>query len=155
MSWRDFILAMALYTAEEIMSVGFSAYWPRVLIACSIVGRSQAPEKVTVTDLFNLRGIDVGLVNVPYLLARYLRLFTSGRKQGDMIFRAPGREGKHVASAVASKAAENAHVADKGAPAVLAPVVEEDVHEIQGALGEQRERIRQCIHEYDTTYSVD
>ncbi|GJU21106.1 hypothetical protein Tco_1154448 [Tanacetum coccineum] len=55
------------------------------LIACSVAGRSQAPEKVTVTDLFYLRGMDVGSVNVPYLLARYLRLFASGRKQGAMI----------------------------------------------------------------------
>ncbi|GKA45323.1 hypothetical protein Tco_0738119 [Tanacetum coccineum] len=52
------------------------------LIACSIAGRSQAPEKVTVTDLFYLRGMDVGSVNVPYLLARYLRLFAAGRKSG-------------------------------------------------------------------------
>ncbi|GJW03682.1 hypothetical protein Tco_1562538 [Tanacetum coccineum] len=37
-----------------------------------IAGRSQAPEKVTVTDLFYLRGMDVGSVNVPYLLARLL-----------------------------------------------------------------------------------
>ncbi|GJS38418.1 hypothetical protein Tco_0563461 [Tanacetum coccineum] len=50
------------------------------LIAYSIAGRSQAPEKVTVTDLFYLRWMDVGSVNVPYLLARYLRLFTAGRK---------------------------------------------------------------------------
>ncbi|GKC52674.1 hypothetical protein Tco_1075419 [Tanacetum coccineum] len=50
------------------------------LIACSIVGRSRAPEKVIVTDLFYLRGMDVGSVNVPYLLARYLRLFVAGRK---------------------------------------------------------------------------
>ncbi|GJX24685.1 hypothetical protein Tco_0230981 [Tanacetum coccineum] len=57
------------------------------LIACSIVGRSQAPEKVTMTDLFYLRGMDVGSVNVPYLLDRYLRLFASGRKQGEMISR--------------------------------------------------------------------
>ncbi|GJV95937.1 hypothetical protein Tco_1547514 [Tanacetum coccineum] len=56
------------------------------LIACSIAGRSQAPEKVTVTDLFYLRGMDVGSVNVPYLLARYLRLFTTGRKSGAHIF---------------------------------------------------------------------
>ncbi|GKC86294.1 hypothetical protein Tco_1142011 [Tanacetum coccineum] len=56
------------------------------LIACSIVGRSQAPEKVTVTDLFYLRGMDVGSVNVPYLLAWYLRLFASGRKQRAMIY---------------------------------------------------------------------
>ncbi|GKD67892.1 hypothetical protein Tco_1321982 [Tanacetum coccineum] len=52
------------------------------LIAYSIVGRSQAPEKVTMTDLFYLRGMDVGSVNVPYLLARYLRLFAGGRKSG-------------------------------------------------------------------------
>ncbi|GKC26846.1 ribonuclease H-like domain, reverse transcriptase, RNA-dependent DNA polymerase [Tanacetum coccineum] len=52
------------------------------LIACSIAGRSQAPEKVTVTDLFYLRGMDIDSVNVPYLLARYLRLFAVGRKSG-------------------------------------------------------------------------
>ncbi|GKE69855.1 hypothetical protein Tco_1527927, partial [Tanacetum coccineum] len=56
------------------------------LIACSIAGRSQAPEKVTVTDLFYLRGLDVNSVNVPYLLARYLRLFAAGRKSGAHIF---------------------------------------------------------------------
>ncbi|GJW11217.1 hypothetical protein Tco_1577044 [Tanacetum coccineum] len=55
------------------------------LIACSIAGRSQTPEKVTVTDLFYLRGMDVGSVNIPYLLARYLRVFSSRRKHGAMI----------------------------------------------------------------------
>ncbi|GJT36403.1 hypothetical protein Tco_0926822 [Tanacetum coccineum] len=45
------------------------------LIACSIVGRSQAPEKMTVTDLFYLRGMDVGSINVPYLLARLVEHF--------------------------------------------------------------------------------
>ncbi|GJV36331.1 hypothetical protein Tco_1408808 [Tanacetum coccineum] len=50
------------------------------LIACSITRRSQAPKKVIVTDLFYLRRIDVGSANVLYLLARYLRLFASGRK---------------------------------------------------------------------------
>ncbi|GKA62123.1 hypothetical protein Tco_0761642, partial [Tanacetum coccineum] len=48
----------------------------------SIAGRSQAPEKVTVTDLFYLRGLDVRSVNIPYLLARYLRRFAAGRKNG-------------------------------------------------------------------------
>ncbi|GJW03919.1 hypothetical protein Tco_1562775 [Tanacetum coccineum] len=57
------------------------------LIACSIAGRSQAPKKVTVADLFHLRGMNVGLVNIPYLLARYLRLFTSRRKRKAMISR--------------------------------------------------------------------
>ncbi|GJV93315.1 hypothetical protein Tco_1541128 [Tanacetum coccineum] len=55
------------------------------LIACSIAGRSQAPEKVTVTNLFYLRGMDVGSVNIPYLLARYLRRFAAGRKSGALI----------------------------------------------------------------------
>ncbi|GJR08974.1 hypothetical protein Tco_0791626 [Tanacetum coccineum] len=50
------------------------------LIACSIARRSQAPDKVTIKDLFYLKGMDVGSVNVPYLLARYLRLFAAGRK---------------------------------------------------------------------------
>ncbi|GJZ39954.1 hypothetical protein Tco_0586517 [Tanacetum coccineum] len=45
------------------------------LIVCSIAGRSQAPEKVTVTELLYLRGMDVGSVNVPYLLARLAKHF--------------------------------------------------------------------------------
>ncbi|GKE44400.1 hypothetical protein Tco_1471684 [Tanacetum coccineum] len=52
------------------------------MLAHSIAGRSQAPKKVTVTDLFYLRGLDVGSVNIPYLLARYLRRFAAGRKSG-------------------------------------------------------------------------
>ncbi|GKF78916.1 hypothetical protein Tco_0234484, partial [Tanacetum coccineum] len=56
------------------------------LITCSIPGRSQALEKVIMTDLFYLKGMDVGSVNVPYLLARYLRLFGAGRKSGEHIY---------------------------------------------------------------------
>ncbi|GJW22812.1 hypothetical protein Tco_0033434 [Tanacetum coccineum] len=55
------------------------------MMAHSIVERSQAPEKVTVTDLFYLRGLDVRSVNISYLLARYLRRFAAGRKSGDHI----------------------------------------------------------------------
>nr|GEX49450.1 hypothetical protein [Tanacetum cinerariifolium] len=42
--------------------------------------------EVIMIDLFYLRGVDVGSVNIPYLLARYLRLFASGRKREAMIF---------------------------------------------------------------------
>ncbi|GJR43818.1 hypothetical protein Tco_1311921 [Tanacetum coccineum] len=57
------------------------------LIAFSIAGRGQAPEKVTTTDLFYLRSMDMGTtVNVPYLLAQYLFRFASGRKQGARMF---------------------------------------------------------------------
>ncbi|GJX71172.1 hypothetical protein Tco_0308343 [Tanacetum coccineum] len=107
MSWREFDLGMGLHTAKEIESIRFgistagdflsttSSYTsfrdPMLrlchrLIACSIVRRSQAPKKVTVTNLFYLRGMDVGSVNIPYILARYLRLFASGRKHEEMIF---------------------------------------------------------------------
>ncbi|GJT82994.1 hypothetical protein Tco_1057336 [Tanacetum coccineum] len=118
------------------------------LIACSIAEGSQAPEKVTVTDLFYLRGMEVGSVNIPYLLARYLRLFTSGRKQGEMIsgdlpvidiaelvrlqicielddtwaWVASGLERQPDAAVGAPEAAEDDLVADEGAPAIPAPV---------------------------------
>ncbi|GJY07007.1 hypothetical protein Tco_0374061 [Tanacetum coccineum] len=87
MSWRQFILALGLHTAEEMETVGFGLYWAESgrLITCSIVGRSQAPEKVTMSNLFYLRGMDVGSVNVPYLLSKYLSLFASRRKHGAMI----------------------------------------------------------------------
>ncbi|GKE30331.1 hypothetical protein Tco_1445715 [Tanacetum coccineum] len=52
----------------------------------ALLGGVRHLKKVTVTDLFYLRGMDVGSVNVPYLLARYLRLFASGKKQCAMIF---------------------------------------------------------------------
>ncbi|GJY16299.1 hypothetical protein Tco_0386721 [Tanacetum coccineum] len=55
------------------------------LIACSIAGRSQAPKKVTVMDLFYLGGMYVGSVNIPYFLAMYLRLSVAGRKSGAYI----------------------------------------------------------------------
>ncbi|GKE00937.1 hypothetical protein Tco_1388920 [Tanacetum coccineum] len=56
------------------------------MMAHSIARRSQAPEKVTVTGLFYLRGLDVGSVNIPYLLTRYLRRFAAGRKSRAHIF---------------------------------------------------------------------
>ncbi|GJW30730.1 retrovirus-related pol polyprotein from transposon TNT 1-94 [Tanacetum coccineum] len=153
------------------------------LIAYSIVRRSQAPEKVTVTDLFYLKGMDVGSVNVPYLLARYLRLFAVGRKIRALIyggqfvarlaehFRLWTEERLRGLTVIAPKLliidmAELVRlqicmeVDDTWAWAVPAPVqapppppaatrtmpqrmarLEEDVHEIRGALAEQREVI--------------
>ncbi|GJV74539.1 hypothetical protein Tco_1506123 [Tanacetum coccineum] len=63
-------------------------YWMGISSAGDFLGTtpSQAPKKVTVTDLFYLEGMDVGSVNVPYLLARYLRLFVAGRKSGAHIY---------------------------------------------------------------------
>ncbi|GJW70646.1 hypothetical protein Tco_0127563 [Tanacetum coccineum] len=80
-STRDFLGTTTSYTL--IRDLILRLY--HRLIACSIAGRSQAPEKVTVTDLFYLRGLDVGSVNIPYLLARYLRRFATRRKSGALI----------------------------------------------------------------------
>ncbi|GJX86840.1 hypothetical protein Tco_0337614 [Tanacetum coccineum] len=187
------------------------------LIACSIAGRSQASKKVIMADLFYLRGMDVDSVNVPYLLVRYLRLFTAGRKSGayisggqfvarlaehfglltveilggltviapelliiDMVelvrlqicveiddtwaWVAMGPERQPDAAAGAPAVAEDAPAIDEGNQAIPAPVqapqqppppppapartmpqrmarLEEDMHEIHGALTEQREVI--------------
>nr|GFA88233.1 hypothetical protein [Tanacetum cinerariifolium] len=118
------------------------------IITCSIARRSQAAKKVTKTDLLYLRGMDVGSINVPYLLARYLRLFASGRKQGVMIsgdllvinmaelarlqicielddtwdWVAPGPERQPDAAAGTLETAEDAPVADEDVVDVLAPV---------------------------------
>ncbi|GKC91925.1 hypothetical protein Tco_1157367, partial [Tanacetum coccineum] len=52
------------------------------MIAYSISGRGQAPEKVTDVDLFYLRSMDRGTTNVPHLLAQYLFRHAEGRKSG-------------------------------------------------------------------------
>ncbi|GJW34343.1 hypothetical protein Tco_0054375 [Tanacetum coccineum] len=51
-----------------------------MMIAYSISGRGQAPEKVTGVDLFYLRNMDRGTTNVPHLLAQYLFRHAEGRK---------------------------------------------------------------------------
>ncbi|GJW30316.1 hypothetical protein Tco_0047191 [Tanacetum coccineum] len=137
------------------------------LIACSIVGRSQALEKVTVSDLFYLRGMDVGSVNVPYLLAWYLILFASGRKQGAMISRGPARQ-----EGGAGRVAEEALVApgggdeDEEIPQAVPPPprtqgkriarLEEEVHDMREALQGQREVLDSMARDFSrfSTWTV-
>nr|GEW80800.1 hypothetical protein [Tanacetum cinerariifolium] len=52
------------------------------LIAFTIIGRGQAPEKVTTTDLYYLRSMDEGTVSVPYMLAHNLFRHVDGMKKG-------------------------------------------------------------------------
>ncbi|GJR67218.1 hypothetical protein Tco_0013283 [Tanacetum coccineum] len=135
--------------------------------------------------------MDVGSVNVPYLLARYLRLFASGRNQGAMIF-----EGQFVARLAKYSrllAEERLHgltvivrdlpvivmaelvrlqicvelddtwawvapgpeMQQFAAAGALRPLrmlllasVEEDVHEIRGALSEQREILDSMAYDF-------
>ncbi|GKC35995.1 hypothetical protein Tco_1048379 [Tanacetum coccineum] len=94
MTWGEFILALGLHSAKEIVEDGFEAYW---LISCSISGRDQVPKKVTTIDLFYPRRMDQGTTNVPYLLAQYLFRNARGRKRGARMFRSYfiGRVAKH------------------------------------------------------------
>ncbi|GJT25804.1 hypothetical protein Tco_0895741 [Tanacetum coccineum] len=146
------------------------------LIACSIAGRSQAPKKVTVTDLFYLRGMDVDSVNAPYLLAKYLRLFAAGRKSmahisgGQFVARLAEYFGLLTAEILGGltiiapelSIIDMDELAPQQPPPPPPPAVsrtmpqrmarlEEDVHKISGALTEQREpgsKFRTIVHEY-------
>ncbi|GKE81314.1 hypothetical protein Tco_1551314 [Tanacetum coccineum] len=144
------------------------------LIACSTVGRSQAPEKVTVTDLFYIKGMDVGSVNIPYLLARtnvivrdlpkidmaeLVRLQIYEDREDTWAWVAPRPERHKVVAAGAPDAAEDAPVVDDCAQAVPAPMLDrlkEDVHGLRGALGEQREVLDSMACDFSrfTTWTV-
>ncbi|GJW24389.1 hypothetical protein Tco_0038200 [Tanacetum coccineum] len=115
------------------------------MMAHSIAGRSQAPEKVTVTDLFYLKGLDVGSVNIPYLLAHYLRRFTAGRKSGAHISRGQfvALLAKHYGVLTEDRLRGLTVTAPILSIIDMAELVrlEEDVHEIHEELAEQHEVI--------------
>ncbi|GJW39479.1 hypothetical protein Tco_0065324 [Tanacetum coccineum] len=82
-SMRNFLSIAPSYTSIRDLMLRLC----HRLIACSIARRSEAPEKVTMTNLFYLRGMDVGFVSIPNLLARYLRILVSRRKCEVMLSR--------------------------------------------------------------------
>nr|GEZ08696.1 hypothetical protein [Tanacetum cinerariifolium] len=115
-SARDFLGTTPSYTSIRALMLRL-CHW---LIACSIAERSQAPEKVTMTNLFYLRGMDACSVNIPYLLASEAFWITY---KGDTLgIDAPRPERQQVAAIGAPKATEDAPVVDEGAPAVPAHV---------------------------------
>ncbi|GJR00224.1 hypothetical protein Tco_0523208 [Tanacetum coccineum] len=84
------------------------------MMAHSIAGRSQAPEKVTVIDLFYLRGLDVG--SFVGRLAQHFGLLTAEILRGLTVI-AP-----KLPIIDMDYSSEDAPVVDKGDQAVLAPV---------------------------------
>ncbi|GJY92808.1 hypothetical protein Tco_0508590 [Tanacetum coccineum] len=148
------------------------------LIACSIAGRSQAPKKVTITDLFYLKGMDVGSVNIPYLLARYLRMFASRRKRGAMISGGEffARLAEHF-GLLTEQRLQGLTVIVRDLPTIPTPIqvpqsppaagptkslpqrvarLGEEVHRIREALGEQREVLDSMASDFSrfTTWTV-
>nr|GEX26324.1 hypothetical protein [Tanacetum cinerariifolium] len=96
MSWMQFILDLGLHTTEEMKTAGFGLYW------ADIARRSQAPKKVTVTDLFYLRGIDL---------------------DDTWAWVALGPERQPDAAAGAPEVTKDTPVVDEGASDVPAPIV--------------------------------
>ncbi|GJU16964.1 hypothetical protein Tco_1144930 [Tanacetum coccineum] len=144
------------------------------MIACSIFGRGQAPEKVTGIDLFYPRIIDQGTANVLYLLAQYLFRHAEGRKSrarlsgGHFIRRpatyfslvndeglrglsawvAPRLERQPIATAGAPTATKDAHVVDEGAPADLAPMqAPQPSHAAPRTISQRIARLDEEVHE--------
>ncbi|GKC79977.1 hypothetical protein Tco_1130751 [Tanacetum coccineum] len=115
-SARDFLGTAPSYTAirDPILRLCHR------LIACSIAGRSHAPEKVTVTDLFYLRGMEVDLVNFVARLTEHFGLLTAEILGGLTVAIGPKRQPDAVARAPA--VAEDAPAADEGDQAIPAPV---------------------------------
>ncbi|GKD73175.1 hypothetical protein Tco_1331457 [Tanacetum coccineum] len=137
-SWRQFIVALGLHTGRR---------WSLVVLLDT---RVRAPEKVTVTNLFYLRRLDVESINISYLLARYLRRFVAGRKIRALIsggkflpiidmaelvrlqicmeiddtwaWVALGPERQPDATAGAPRVDQDAPIMDEGNQAILAPV---------------------------------
>ncbi|GJY04568.1 hypothetical protein Tco_0370508 [Tanacetum coccineum] len=88
-----------------------------LLITCSIAGRSHALEKVISADLFYLRSMDVGSVNISYLLLG-IKSFYKIMLLKDLILLVVIPD----AAAGAPKDVEGAHAEVEGNQAVLAPV---------------------------------
>ncbi|GJS52978.1 hypothetical protein Tco_0626340 [Tanacetum coccineum] len=135
LTWRQFILALGLHTAEEMETFGFASSYTSIrdlilrlyhrLIACSIARRSQAPEKVLEIVFFGEEemGDDI---------------WRSMKIDDTWAWVAPRPERQLDAAAGAPGAAEDAFAVDK----------EEDVHEIRRALVEQREVINAMARDF-------
>ncbi|GJU25143.1 hypothetical protein Tco_1163764 [Tanacetum coccineum] len=125
-----------------------------VLISCSIAGRSQAPEKVTMTDLFYLRGIDgltVIALELPIIdMAELVRLQIYMEVDDTWDWVALGPERQPDAMAGAPGMAQDT-------PAVDEARLEEDVHEIHEALVEQRKVIGAMARDFSrfTVWAAD
>ncbi|GJW08897.1 hypothetical protein Tco_1571320 [Tanacetum coccineum] len=147
------------------------------MMAHSIAGRSQAPEKVTVADLFYLRGLDVG--SFVARLAEHFGLLTAKILGGLTVddtwaWVAMGPERQPDAVAGAPGVAQDVPIVDESGQADPTPVqappppaasrtmlqrmarLEEDVHEIHGALTKQRKVIDAMARDFSrfSTWTV-
>ncbi|GJZ65328.1 hypothetical protein Tco_0622024 [Tanacetum coccineum] len=152
LSWRQFILALGLHTGEEVESLSFARYWSE--------SERMIPEKGSLHDYY--RRLDVGSVNIPYLLARYLRRFAAGRKSGAHISGGQfvSRLAEHFGLLTAEilrglTAPPPPPAAARTMPQRMARLAK-DVHEIRGALTDQHEVIDTMARDFSrfSTWAV-
>ncbi|GKE11756.1 hypothetical protein Tco_1415307 [Tanacetum coccineum] len=147
MTWRQFILALGLHTAKEMTENGFGAYWDPILrlchmlIACSIARRSQVFGVVQFKEEAGCNDIWWSFFT---RLAEHFGLLTEDRPQGLMMI---VRDLPFIDMTKLVRLYSSTLQAPLPPPptAKLAQTmaqrlarVEEDLHEIRGALGEQR-----------------
>ncbi|GKE09749.1 hypothetical protein Tco_1413300 [Tanacetum coccineum] len=144
MSWRKFILALGLHTAEEMETVGFGLYWAESgrdpmlrlchrLIACSIFGRSQTPEILSESD-------GCWLNQRPLYICEEL--------DDTWAWVAPGPERQPNVVAGAPKAIEDAPAIDEGAPANPAPIqAPQPPHAAPKTMPQRIARLEEDVHE--------
>ncbi|GKD87968.1 hypothetical protein Tco_1359122, partial [Tanacetum coccineum] len=122
--FRFLILGLTDLMAEGLSSRMLMAHR---LIACSIAGRSQAPEKVIVADLFYLRGwMLVQSTSLIFWIVidmtELLRLHICEDLDDTRGCVAPGPERQQAAATGALEVAKGAPYVDEGDQAVSAPV---------------------------------
>nr|GFA13753.1 hypothetical protein [Tanacetum cinerariifolium] len=140
------------------------------LIAHTLAGRGQAPEKVASTDLHILRSMDQEAVNLSYLLAHYLFRHAEGRKRGAQMSRGHfitcladhfvllteermhglttvGPKRQQVVAANAPKVAEGAaHAKEEGNQAILAPVQVLQLRATARTMPQRLARLEEEVH---------
>ncbi|GJW33397.1 hypothetical protein Tco_0053429 [Tanacetum coccineum] len=152
MTWRPFILALGLHTAEEMAEDGFGAYWlgSERLISdkgdLTFLGEGRHLKRHAegrksgarlsggqfigrlahhfglVSD-DGLRGLSVVARELPLIdMGELVKLNICMEIEDDWVWVAPRPERQQVAAAGAPKAAKDAHVVVKGDQAILTPV---------------------------------
>ncbi|GKE40669.1 hypothetical protein Tco_1464074, partial [Tanacetum coccineum] len=121
MTWRQFILALGLHTAEEMAEDGFEAYW--------LGSERVIPDKWDLSGGRNLksddglRGLSIVTRELPLIdMGELVKLYICIEIRDDWAWVAQCVERQPVAAAAAPGGAKDVSDIDEGAQAVLAPI---------------------------------
>ncbi|GKC51300.1 hypothetical protein Tco_1074045 [Tanacetum coccineum] len=130
-----------------------------MMIAYSISGRGHGPKKVTDVDLFYLRNMVRGTINVLHLLAQYLFRHAEGRKSGArlsrghfigclaMHFGLVSDHGLRGLQATAAGIDEAGPTAEEVTPEILAPAQAPPPAPQPCSMSQRIERLEEEVHD--------